>query len=302
MIPDYQSMMLPLLKFLSDKKEHTNSELLTAIADEFKLTEEEKKEQTTSGDTYLNNRVGWANTYLKKAKLLESPKRGFTKITDRGLEVLSKNLQKIDNKFLEQFDEYKEFRTPKNTSLTSAVVAVIEDAMSKKETSDELLEQGFLSNKENLKEDLLSKLREGSPTFFEKVVIQLLEKMGYGKGEHMGKTGDGGVDGIIYQDKLKLEKIYLQAKRFAENNTISASMLRDFIGTLEYKGINKGVFITTSKFPKDSTNTVLSGKSQKSIILVDGNMLVDLMFEYNLGVYVEKSFEIKKIDQDFFEE
>ncbi len=300
MIPDFQELMLPLLKLLSDKKEHNFLDLINILSNQYNLTEEEKNAKTSTGFTIIDNRVGWAKTYLKKAKLLEYTKRGYSQITERGLDVLSKNPSKIDVKFLEQFNEFIEFRSIKNTDQSlSTTNTTINDSSCQNKTPIELMEDGYNSITANLKQELLDKLREYPPAFFEKTILKLLEKMGYGKGEVTGKSGDGGVDGIIYQDKLKLEKIYLQAKRFAENNPVTAHMVRDFVGALEVNGVNKGVFITTSKFPRDSLSNI---KSQKSIKLIDGYELADLMIEHNLGVSIENTFKIKKIDLDFFEE
>lgn len=300
MIPDYQVLMLPLLKLLGDRKEHNFVDLINELSEQLNLTEEEKIAKTSYGTTIIDNRVGWAKTYLKKAKLLEYTKRSYSQITERGLEVLSKNPPKIDVKFLEQFDEFLEFRSIKNIDQTNLITnSPTTDNSCQNKTPIELMEDGYNSINANLKQELLDKLREYPPAFFEKTILKLLEKMGYGKGEVTGKSGDGGVDGIIYQDKLKLEKIYLQAKRFAENNPVTAHMVRDFVGALEVNGVNKGVFITTSKFPKDSLSNI---RSQKSIKLIDGYELADLMIEHNLGVSIENTFEIKKIDLDFFDE
>jgi len=299
--------MLPLLKNLKDNQEHSNSELYESLCLEFNITDEEKEALLSSGIKIMDNRIGWAKTYLKKAKLLEYTKRGYTKITENGLKVLSENPSKIDNKYLERFNDFLEFRNIKEQQFNflegfpkdSSGNIHITMTKNTEETPDELIENGYNSIKANIKQELLNKLRESTPDFFERTILELLEKMDYGKGEVTGKTGDGGIDGIIYQDKLGLDKIYLQAKRFAENNPVSAHMVRDFMGALEVNGVNKGVFITTSRFPKESLQNT---KSQKSIILIDGNKLVDLMYEFNLGVHIEKTFEMKKIDLDYFAE
>ena len=299
-IPDYQTLMLPLLKFLDDNQERNVREAIEHLCSEFKLTEQEKQELLLSGQQpIIDNRIGWARTYMLKAGLIESPRRGFVKITQKGKEVLSKKPAKINIKFLEQFPAFIEFRTikkeqgeEKSRSL-SEVNKEVENI-----TPDELIENGFNSIQVSLSQELLSKIRTNPPAFFEKLVLKLLERIGYGKGEVTGRSGDGGIDGYIYQDKLGLDKILIQAKRFGEDTPVSASMLRDFIGTLATNEANKGVFITTSKFPKDSENNI--SRSPKPIKLIDGTKLVKLMIDHNIGVSSTKIYEVKKIDTDFF--
>jgi restriction system protein len=300
MIPDYQSIMLPLLKILSDEKEHSNTELIELISNEFNLTEEDRNTETKSGVRLIDNRVGWAKTYLKKAKLVEYTKRGYVKITPLGKDILSKNPPKINNKFLEQFDDFLEFKSAIKSNNDLQEDNLLEQDDENIDPFESIEKKHNIINS-SLKQDLLDKLRESTPLFFERTILKLIEKMGYGKGEVTGKSGDGGVDGIIYLDKLKIDKIYLQAKRYSENNLITSSMIRDFYGALDFKGVDKGIFITTSKFSRDIKNSYDSSKSSKKIILIDGNQLVDLMLEYNLGVYIKKTFEIKDIDENFFD-
>ena len=300
-IPDYQTIMLPLLKFFQDKKEHHIRETINHISDLFHLTDEERRELLPSGfEPIIDNRVGWARTYMKKAGLLESPRRGYVKITDQGFEVLTKNPEKINDKFLEQFPGFIEFQTVKKKPSSDKQGTKELDKPIGGETPVELIEKGRNLLNADLSQELLTKLRKEHFSVLEKVVLRLLENMDYGKGNVTGRTGDGGVDGFISEDKLGLDKIYFQAKRFDENNPVSASMLRDFIGSLELKGVKKGVFFTTSKFPKDSIDLIK--KTSKSIILIDGNKLAELMIEYNVGVTTEKEYKIKAMDTDFFEE
>ena len=299
-IPDYQSLMLPLLKCLSNGLERNVRDVITSLSSEFKLSNQEMQELLPSGQQPIfDNRVGWARTYLLKAGLIESPRRGFIKITSKGTEILGKKPAKINVKFLEQFPEFIEFRTikklqgeEKSKSLTE-INKEVENI-----TPDELMENGFNSIQASLGQELLTKLRTNAPSFFEKVVLNLLTNMGYGEGKVAGQTGDGGVDGFISQDKLGLDKIFFQAKRFGEDTPVSASMLRDFVGTLEVNGVSKGVFMTTSRFPKDAENII--SRSHKSIVLIDGPKLVKLMIDFNIGVSTVKSYQIKKIDTDFF--
>src|SRR3989344_8449855 len=286
--------MLPLLKCLNDGQERNVRDVIESLNSEFKLTEQEKQELLPSGQQPIfDNRVGWARTYLLKAGLIESPRRGFVRITHKGTEVLGKKPAKINVKFLEQFPEFIEFRAikkeqgeGKNKSLAE-INKEVENI-----TPDELMENGFNSIQANLGQELLAKLRTNPPSFFEKVVLKLLTNMGYGEGKVTGQTGDGGVDGFISQDKLGLDKIFFQAKRFGEDTPVSVSMLRDFVGTLEVNGVSKGVFMTTSRFPKDAENII--SRSHKSIVLIDGPKLVKLMIEFNIGVSTANSYQIKK--------
>jgi len=299
-IPDYQSLMLPLLKCLNGSQEHNVREVIESLSSEFKLTDQEKKELLPSEQqSIFNNRVGWARTYLLKARLIESPRRGFIRITQKGTEVLDKKPARINVKFLEQFPEFIEFITLKKEQgkEKSKSLAEINKGV-ENITPDELMESGFNSIHASLGQELLTKLRTNLPSFFEKVVLNLLKNMDYGEGKVTGQTGDGGVDGIISQDKLGLDKIFFQAKRFGEDTPVSASMLRDFVGTLEVNGVSKGVFMTTSRFPRDAENII--SRSHKSIVLIDGTKLVKLMIDFNIGVSTVKSYQIKKIDSDFF--
>jgi restriction system protein len=303
-IPDFQSIMLPLLRYFNDDEEHGFRETIEYICSEFKLTEKERLDTLQSGQTIISNRVGWARTYLAKAGLIEYTRRGFFKITQRGKEVLNDNPKKINSRFLRQFPEFVEFQTIKDKTGEKEPAVQIRNGLSKTErevediTPDELMEEGFNLILASLAQELLNKLRSNSPSFFEKVILKLLSNMGYGEGKVTGKSGDGGVDGFISQDKLGLDKVFFQAKRFAEETPISAHMLRDFVGTLEVNGISKGVFITTSRFTKDAENVI--SRSHKSIVLVDGSKLVKLMIDFNIGVSTCKTYEIKKIDTDFF--
>lgn len=290
-VPDYQSLMLPLLKFASDNQEHGIREAIQHIADEFDLTDEDRNELLPSGQQpIIDNRVGWARTYLLKSGLLESPRRGYFKITTKGLEVLRKNPLRIDVAFLRQFPEFNEFRTiRRETSRESSKEEFeLEDV-----TPDELMEKGNNLIHASLTQELLEKLRTVEPYFFEEVVGKLLSAMGYGRCEITGGSGDGGVDGIVNQDKLGLDRIFFQAKRYGESNTVTARDVRDFVGTLDLHGVNKGIFFTTSRFPKD-TNDILK-KTPKHIILIDGPNLARLMIEHDIGVSTEKVYKIKKL-------
>lgn len=299
-IPDYQTCMKPLLQAISNSKEHKFSEIVRVVADKFNLTEEEMAQKLPSGyQTVVENRIGWAKTYLKKAGLLTYPKRGYLVITEKGLAVLKENPETINVKYLERFPEFEEFRTASTSSEADASLATI-GAQADAITPDELIERGYNLIKESLAAELLSKIGVNPPDFFEEVVLTLLVNMGFGEGSVTGRTGDEGIDGFINQDKLGIDVIYFQAKRFKPDNAVTASMVRDFVGSLDLKGVTKGVFITTSRFPKDTQDII--SRSPKRIVLIDGAKLADLLIEYNVGVTIQKSYHIKKLDADFFPE
>ncbi|MCX7778921.1 MAG: restriction endonuclease [Patescibacteria group bacterium] len=297
-IPDYQSIMLPLLKFASDKNEHSIREAIEHLANLFKLNEQQRKELLPSGQQYVfDNRVGWARTYLKKAGLLESTRRSFFKITDLGLDVLSKNPPEINTKFLEQFPQFIEFRNLRRDKEEEKQ----EEGL--KQTPQELLEYGYQRIKKDLSQELLNLVKQSSPRFFEKLVVDLLIRMGYGgslkdAGQAIGQSGDGGIDGIIKEDKLGLDVIYIQAKRW--DNVVGSKEVRNFVGSLAGQHASKGVFITTSTFTKDALDYVKT--IPHKVILIDGDMLAQLMIENDIGVTKITSYDIKKIDSDYFEE
>ncbi len=272
-IPDYQSIMLLLLKFASDKKEHAIRETIDSLADLFKLSEEERKEVLPSGQQYVfDNRVGWARTYLKKAGLLESTRRSFFRITDLGLDVLSKNPKEINVKFLEQFPQFIEFRNLRREKIEE------EQKEESEQTPQELLEYGYQRIKRELAQELLERVKQSPPRFFERLVVDLLIKMGYGgslkdAGKAIGQSGDGGIDGIIKEDKLGLDIIYIQAKRW--DNVVGSKEIRNFVGSLAGQHANKGVFITTSSFTKDALEYVKT--IPHKVILIDGEMLTQLI-------------------------
>jgi len=299
-IPDYQSIMLPLLKSLSDMKEHTFRETVDKLAMEFNLTDEERKELLPSGrQPVFNNRVGWARTYLKKAVLIEAPKRGFIKISERGNETLSKNPSKIDLKFLNQYPEFIEFRKAKKgaTSAPTSTKTIPHEA-----TPLEALETAFQEIQEDLSSELLQTVIQSQPDFFEQLVIDVLIGMGYGgskreAGQALGRTGDGGIDGIIKEDKLGLDIIYIQAKRW-ENTVVGRPEIQKFAGALQGRRARKGIFITTSKFSKEAHE--YTRNIERKIILIDGKQLAELMIEYSIGVSEVATYKVKRIDTDYF--
>jgi restriction system protein len=297
-IPDYQSCMLPLLKISKDNKEHSFRDAVEIISNEFNLTKEEREILLPSGiQCIIDNRVGWARTYLTKAGLLKSPRRGYFQITERGFELLKTNPPEVNTKMLTQYDEFKEFRARRKEKGGQNEQSQIEHYT----TPEEALEYGYQKINENLADDLISKIKECTPSFFEKLVVELLVKMGYGgtlkeAGKIIGQSGDEGVDGIIKEDRLGLDVIYIQAKRW--NNVVGRPEIQKFAGALLGKKAHKGIFITTSYFSNDAIE--YADNIENKIVLIDGEKLTDLMIEHNLGVNIQRSIEIKKIDIDYF--
>ena len=301
-IPDYQSIMLPLLKDVADKKEHKLRDLIEELSAQFTLTEEEREELLPSGQQPIfDNRVGWAKTYLKKAGLLKSPRRGYIEISDRGLKVLKQNPPKINVKFLKQFDEFLEFQSPNKEK--EDLVSSIED--NSEGTPEELLESAYQEIKKSLAQEILNKVLDMSPSFFERLVVDLLVKMGYGgslkdAGQATKQSGDEGIDGTIKEDKLGLDIIYIQAKRWKPGNVVGRPEIQKFVGALAGQGAKKGIFISTSSFTKEALEYV--PRNETKIVLIDGQRLAQLMVDYNIGATTQATYELKKIDSDYFEE
>lgn len=298
-IPDYQSIMLPLLRYSEDQKEHSLREAIEILADKFHLSEEERKELLASGQAIFGNRVGWARTYLKKAGLLENTKRGFFKVTVRGLNALKQKPKEINVKFLDQFPEFVEFRTTKEKAVESSesVNSVFE------KTPEETLESAYQRMRQDLASELLQSIKSCSPSFFERLVIDLLVRMGYGgtrkdAGAAIGKSGDGGIDGIIKEDRLGLDAIYIQAKRW--ENPVGRPEIQKFAGALQGQRAKKGVFLTTSAFSADAHDYV--SRIESKIVLIDGNLLANLMIDHNVGVSSIAAYELKRVDTDYFTE
>jgi len=249
----------------------------------------------------FDNRVGWARTYLKKAGLIDSPKRGVNKITQRGLEVLGNKPKLINVKFLEQFPEFVEFKTTKK-DITEVEEKVVEPNT---QTPEETLEYSYQKIRKELAQDLLNKVVNLPPSFFEKFVVELLVKMGYGgsikdAGKAIGKTNDEGIDGTIKEDKLGLDIIYVQAKRWQSKSVVGRPEIQKFVGALAGQGAKKGIFITTSSFTKEAKE--YTPKNETKIVLIDGEQLAQLMIDHDLGVSPVTKYEIKRIDNDYFGE
>jgi restriction system protein len=300
-IPDFQTIMLPLLKFVADLHEHSKREALDILAEQFRLSEAEKNELLPSGrQAIFDNRLAWARTYLIKAGLLESTRRGFFRITERGQEVLKKNPEKINIRYLDQFPGFTEFRTSSKDRSTETDGRV---EMDSETTPEEMLEAAYQDMRQRLAAELLQSIKGCSPAFFERLVIDLLVTMGYGgtrkdAGEAVGRSGDGGIDGIIKEDRLGLDCIYVQAKRW--ENTVGRPDIQKFAGALQGQRARKGVFITTSTFSAEAHDYV--SRIDNKIVLLDGNLLANFMIDHNIGVSSLVAYELKRVDTDYFTE
>ncbi len=312
-IPDYQSLMLPLLEFVGDSQAHSNSEAIEYLSNKFRLSTEDRAVRSGSHNRFEAN-FSWAKTYLKKAGLIESPSTRQFKITELGKKVLSSKPPRIDNDFLKNFDSFKEWNTWGDAPNVSSTIRESNAPLGQSkavvnEKSDELIpeeqiERGYREISGALAEELLEKVKSCPPSFFEHLVVELLVKMGYGgslkkPGETVGKSGDGGIDGIIKEDKLGLDIIYIQAKRW--ESVVGAGPVRDFSGSLDPHGAKKGVFITTSAFTKDA-RAYATNLGGKKIVLVDGFELAQLMIDHDIGVSTVTTYTIKRLDSDYFEE
>lgn len=304
-IPAYSDLMLPLLQFAGDGREHHISEAFDPIADYLGLSYEERNEfLPNANQSVFNYRLHWANTYLKKAGLLRSVSRGVFQITERGLDVLKMNPISIDRAFLLRFPEFEDFATNRSRS-NKGQVEVAPSYSDSEQTPKELIHSVYQGLREELAEDLVEIILASSPAFFEKLVVDLLLAMGYGgslenAGKTIGRSGDGGLDGYIQEDKLGLDTIYIQAKRWATDHVVGRPALQAFVGSLLGAGATKGVFITTSRFSKEASDYVRNIQNLK-VILLDGQQLTQLMIEHNVGVGVEATYVVKKVDRDYFE-
>lgn len=300
-IPDYETLMLPLLKRLSDGKVRVLKDVMAELADEFKLSADERAQLLPSGGTLtFASRVGWAKTYMKKAGLLTQPKRGTVEISSLGMDVLKRAPSRIDGRYLEQFPLFLEFKNASNARSNS--MEVIESPSGAHDlTPDEVIEIAYRKSMAALGDDVLERVKSCSPAYFERLVVQLLIKMGYGgsreeAGRAVGKSGDGGIDGIINEDRLGLDAIYVQAKRW--EGVVGRPEIMKFVGALAGQRATKGVFITTSGFTQEAKDYAIN--SQYKVVLIDGPRLADLMIEHDLGVSVAATYQLKRIDSDFF--
>jgi restriction system protein len=302
-VPPYHAFMLSLLRIAGDGKEHKLDECLDELASEFNLSPEDRRELLPSGkQTIFENRVGWARTYLKKAGLLESPARGRFRITERGQSVLRSNPRQIDPKYLEQFPEFVAFKTIQRTPATGDIAGDQESGTEGSRTPEEVMDATSQALRRTLAQELLERIKNSSPRFFEKLVVDLLVAMGYGgsrkeAGRAIGGKGDDGLDGVIDEDRLGLDKIYVQAKRWA--GTVGRPVVQALAGSLEGRGAVKGVLITTSDFSREAREYI--ERIQKRIVLIDGTLLAELMIDSGVGVAAVSNYQIWKIDSDYFE-
>ncbi|MBI1765391.1 MAG: restriction endonuclease [Acidobacteria bacterium] len=296
-IPDFQTLMLPLLRHLSDGVERINQETIDALANEFNLTDAERTQLLPSGQqTVFRNRVAWAKAHFKRAGLIESPRRGIYRITDRGREVLTQNPKRVDLKFLDKFPGHREFRFSSKLENEPETVPQVNGL-----TPEEHIALGYQQIREELAADLIRRVKECAPEFFEQLVIDLLLAMGYGgsrqdAGKAVGRSGDGGIDGIIKEDRLGLDAIYIQAKRW--EGVVGRPEIQKFAGALQGQRARKGIFITTSSFTKEAREFVSAIDSK--IILVGGDMLASLMIDHGIGVTEIAAYVVKRIDSDYF--
>lgn len=298
-IPDYQSLMLPLLKFVSDKKVYSLRDAIEALGQEFKLTEADLAEMLPRArQSRFYNRVAWAGTYLRKASLLNSPRRGRFQITQRGLDVLKHPPQQINVAFLEQFAEFVEFRTRREEEEDDKVEAT---AVVEQQTPEEAIEAAYQNLRQSLADEILQTVKSCSPSFFERLVVDVLVKMGYGgtrkdAGKAIGRSGDDGIDGIINEDRLGLDVIYIQAKKW--ENVVGRPEIQKFAGALQGQRAKKGIFLTTSTFTKEAQE--FASRIDSKITLINGETLSQLMMDYNVGVNLLASYELKRLDSDYF--
>lgn len=299
-VPDFQACMLPFLLHLSDGAEHTPKDTEEGIAQKFELTPEDLTALLPSGQmTVFKSRVGWARTYLKKAGLLDSPKRGVYVITQRGRQVLEHNPTRINIKFLEQFPEFIAFQ---NASKPSRNEDLSSGSEGLEVSPAETIELAHQELRNQLADELLSRILECSPEFFENLVVELLVKMGYGgsrrdAGERVGQSGDGGIDGIIKEDRLGLDTIFIQAKRW--QGSVGRPEIQKFVGALQGQRARKGVFITTSMYTQDAK--IYVENIDTKVVLIDGQRLASLMIDFDVGVSQSATYVLKKIDMDYFE-
>jgi restriction system protein len=304
-IPDYQFLMLPVLKAAAQGEVRIGA-VVDELADQLQLTGEERAELLPSGkQTVFSNRVHWAKSYLSKAQLVELTRRAYFTITPLGQSVLQKNPAAIDNHYLNQFEGFRQFRERSTDGETESVISSILPSTDAKQTPDEIMRAAHQQIDSALGQDLLDRIRSAPPDFFERLIVNLLLSMGYGgsraekAGRALGRSGDDGVDGVIDQDALGLDRVYIQAKRYAAGNNIGPGAIRDFFGSLDRHKASKGLFVTTSTFSSSAKET--AEFLSKRIVLLDGMQLAALMVQQNIGCRVEDTLYIKKLDEEFFE-
>jgi restriction system protein len=301
-VPDYQSLMLPVLRAAAAGERRIGA-VVQSLAEELGLSEAARAALLASGrQTIFANRVHWAKTYLAKAGLVEATKRGHFRLTQRGVDVLAVSPERIDNRFLGRFEEFRQFSDRSAQPIDDEVVPEPADAA--EQTPDEIMRAAHRRIEAALAEDLLDRVRAAPPDFFERLIVNLLLAMGYGgsaadAGRALGRSGDDGVDGVIDQDALGLDRVYIQAKRYAAGNSVGPGAIRDFFGSLDRHKAAKGLFVTTSGFTSSARET--ADYLSKRIVLIDGAQLTRLMIRHNVGCRIEEVLHVKKVDEDFFE-
>lgn len=298
MIPTYDKMMLPILRELADGAPRNTDECVAAIVQHFQLTAEDLAHHLPSGrQTTVRNRVGWARVRLRKAWLIESTSRGIDRITEAGRGVLESGIEALNDEYLMRFQPYRAWVEQFSDS---SAAPLTKPAEAEALTPEEAISASYARHRQGVQDDLLARVRTMDPYGFERLVVELLVKLGYGgalgEGQAIGRSGDGGVDGVIREDKLGLELVYVQAKRWA--NGVGRPEVQAFIGSLEGLRARKGVFITTSTFSRDAREYV--DRIEKRVVLIDGQELAQLMFEAGVAVTVSARYEVKAVDTDFF--
>lgn len=301
-IPKYNELYRPLLEYIRDGQARTTAELEEALARQFSLTDADRQERLSSGTLTFCNRIAWARTYLKKAGLVTSPKRGTVQITPEGKNAVDKPGLRIDNDFLATFPTFADFQKGGQTATTAEnrPSSVSED----EDSPQDSLDRAYTRIRQTLAEDVLTEIMRQTPSFFEQLVVHLLEVMGYGGSlENAGTvtraSGDEGIDGIVKQDKLGFDQIYIQAKRWDPTACVGRPDIQKFVGALAGQGATRGLFVTTAKFSEEAHAYARKQHTTK-IVLVDGQKLAELMIDHNLGVTPIARYEVKRIDSDFF--
>jgi restriction system protein len=301
-VPDYQSLMLPVLRAAAAGEQRIGA-VVQSLGEELGLSEAARAALLASGrQSVFANRVHWAKTYLAKAGLVEPTRRGHFRLTQRGADVLAASPERIDNRFLSRFEEFRQFSDRSAQPTDEEVMPEPADAA--EQTPDEIMRAAHRRIEAALAEELLDRVRAAPPEFFERLIVNLLLAMGYGgsaadAGRALGRSGDDGVDGVIDQDALGLDRVYIQAKRYAAGNSVGPGAIRDFFGSLDRHKAAKGLFVTTSSFTSSARET--ADYLSKRIVLIDGEQLTRLMIRHNVGCRIEEVLYVKKIDEDFFE-
>ncbi len=298
-VPDSWSLMLPVLRWTA-RGDIDTRELASRLADELGLTAEERHETLRNGSNLFRNRIAWALVYLGMARLVERKTRGIYRITARGRDVLAEGPERIDNEFLRRFPEYLEWRTGKRSRTGTGGEAgepVIEEESAA--SPEERIELAHEEHQNVIEAEIVERLQRLSPRAFERLVLEVMKALDYGEPDHVGRSGDGGIDGVVTADALGFEKVYLQAKRYSRDHPVGASQVREFGGALDEHGTAKGVFVTTGRFTEAARKA--AERSPKRIVLVDGATLARLMLEHRIGVRSSRTFELFRVDEDWFE-